>query len=90
MATPHDSLFRDTFGKTEHAAPLLRALLPAELVAAIDWTSLEPHPVPQIDPGTGRLRPDGAGKFLALVGERRARNGEEEGQDGPPQHRAFP
>ena len=36
VATPHDSLFRNTFAQPEHAAPLLRALLPAPLVAAID------------------------------------------------------
>lgn len=49
MGTPHDSLFRDTFGKAEHAGPLLRALLPPVLAAAIDWDSLEPRPTPQVD-----------------------------------------
>ncbi len=49
MATPHDSLFRDTFGKTEHAVPLLRALLPSVLSNAIDWHSLQPFPEPQVD-----------------------------------------
>ena len=49
MATPHDSLFRDTFAQPEHAAPLLRALLPAPLVAAIDWGELRPVPSPQVD-----------------------------------------
>ena len=49
MGTPHDSLFRDTFVEPEHAAPLLRAILPAPLVAAIDWGQLRPAPVPQVD-----------------------------------------
>ena len=49
MGTPHDSLFRDTFGKAEHAAALLRALLPPVLASAIDWNSLQPEPEPQID-----------------------------------------
>ena len=47
--TPHDSLFRDTFGKPEHAGPLLKALLPLELAAAIDWTSLKNAPTAQVD-----------------------------------------
>src|SRR5262245_48577925 len=49
MGTPHDSFFRDTFGKPEHAAPLLRALLPRALTAAIDWNTLQPVPEPQVD-----------------------------------------
>jgi len=49
VATPHDSLFRDTFAQPEHAAPLLRALLPAPLVATIDWAELRPAPSPQVD-----------------------------------------
>jgi predicted transposase YdaD len=49
MASPHDSLFRDTFGKPEHAAPLLRALVRPEIAKAIDWSSLQPAPTPQND-----------------------------------------
>ena len=51
MVGPHDSLFRDTFGKPEHAGPLLRALLPPALATAIEWDSLEPAPTPQVDAG---------------------------------------
>lgn len=47
--TPHDSLFRDTFGKPEHAGPLLRALLPPALAGAIDWQSLQTAPTAQVD-----------------------------------------
>ncbi len=47
MGTPHDNFFRDTFSKPEHAAPLLRALLPPEIVSAIDWDSLTPVPTAQ-------------------------------------------
>ena len=49
MATPHDKLFRDTFGKPEHAAPLLRALLPPALVRAIEWETLAPAPTVRVD-----------------------------------------
>jgi len=38
MTHDHDALFRRTFGDPQHAAALLREILPAELVAAIDWT----------------------------------------------------
>ncbi|HEX5053976.1 MAG TPA: Rpn family recombination-promoting nuclease/putative transposase [Planctomycetota bacterium] len=37
---PHDALFRAAFGDPERAAELLRSVLPADLVAAIDWRSL--------------------------------------------------
>ena len=36
----HDTLFKLTFSQVEHAASLLRLLLPPELVAAIDWSTL--------------------------------------------------
>jgi hypothetical protein len=49
VSTPHDSLFRDTFGRPEHAAPLLRALIAPPLVAAIDWDSLCPEPQAQVE-----------------------------------------
>ena len=47
--TPHDSLFRDIFGKPEHAGPLLKALLPPALAAAIDWQTLRNAPTAQVD-----------------------------------------
>jgi len=39
---PHDELFRHTFAKPEHAAALFRLVLPPEIAAAIDWSTLEP------------------------------------------------
>lgn len=40
---PHDKLFKLAFGDPETAAGLLRAELPAELAAAIEWKSLHPE-----------------------------------------------
>jgi len=37
---PHDALFKAAFGSAEGAAGLLRAVLPTELVAAIEWSTL--------------------------------------------------
>jgi predicted transposase YdaD len=37
---PHDWLFKEIFSVPEHAASHLRSVLPAELVACIDWDSL--------------------------------------------------
>jgi hypothetical protein len=37
---PHDWLFKEIFSVPEHAASHLRSVLPAELVARIDWDSL--------------------------------------------------
>ena len=37
---PHDALFRAAFGDPARAAELLRSAVPAEVSAAIDWTSL--------------------------------------------------
>jgi len=49
LSTPHDALFRHTFGQPEHAAPLLSALLPPVLARAIDWGSLSPLPEAAVD-----------------------------------------
>jgi predicted transposase YdaD len=38
---PHDELFRHTFAQPRHAAALFRLVLPPEIVAAIDWSTLE-------------------------------------------------
>jgi predicted transposase YdaD len=37
---PHDWLFKEIFSVPEHAASHLRSVLPAELVARIDWATL--------------------------------------------------
>ena len=39
--TPHDALFHFTFSRKENAIGELRAVLPPQLVARIDWTTLE-------------------------------------------------
>jgi hypothetical protein len=44
LASPHDALFRFTFGMTGHARSLLLFLLPPPLAHAIDWTSLREWP----------------------------------------------
>lgn len=49
MATPHDALFKFTFGTPEHARGLLQTLLPPALVAAIDWDSLTLVPASEVD-----------------------------------------
>lgn len=41
VPNPHDALFQVTFSQPEHAAGELRHVLPATLVARIDWSSLQ-------------------------------------------------
>jgi predicted transposase YdaD len=41
IQNPHDALFRGVFGDPRRAAELLRAVLPQDIVAATDWSSLE-------------------------------------------------
>lgn len=52
MPTPtaHDRLFRCVFAEPEHAAGLLRSVLPGEISAQIEWPSLETVPGSVIDP----------------------------------------
>jgi predicted transposase/invertase (TIGR01784 family) len=38
---PHDALFKQVFSSTEHAASILRKILPAALARQIDWASLK-------------------------------------------------
>jgi predicted transposase YdaD len=42
LQSPHDRLFKQTFGRVESAAAFFKAYLPAELAAAIDWQTLTP------------------------------------------------
>ncbi len=39
-ATPHDALVKAVFGQPEHAAGVLRAIVPAEVGEAIEWRAL--------------------------------------------------
>jgi predicted transposase YdaD len=45
----HDLLFRATFSQVEHAASILRLLLPPALVARIDWSTLTLRPGSFVD-----------------------------------------
>ncbi len=40
--TPHDRLFHFTFRNPRHVAAWLRCILPADVVAALDWATLTP------------------------------------------------
>ncbi len=41
LSQPHDRLFKWTFSQRKHAAGLLRAILPKDVVAAVNWSSLK-------------------------------------------------
>lgn len=47
---PHDKLFTLGFGDPANAAGLLKAQLPADLAAEIDWAALKPEPGCFVDP----------------------------------------
>jgi len=47
VATPHDALFRSTFGQVEHARSLLRFLAPPEVATGMTWASLRAWPTAQ-------------------------------------------
>ena len=50
-AQPHDAIIKFTFSQREHAAGLLRAALPSEIVAAIRWATLKLEKVHFVDRG---------------------------------------
>lgn len=58
MHSPHDALFRYTFGQPEHAIGLLRSVLPRGVVASIDWTSLQALPGTRVDDQLRRHQSD--------------------------------
>lgn len=68
MQNPHDRLFRRVFADPEHAAGELRAILPAELSAQIDWTTLRPLSGSYVDDKLSDLRSDVL--FAASLGGR--------------------
>lgn len=49
MPSPHDALFKRLFADPAHAGPLLRALLPPPVAAAIAWDQLVPAPATRVD-----------------------------------------
>jgi predicted transposase YdaD len=67
---PHDSLFKATFSQIEHAAGLLRLVLPPELVRHIDFTTLTVRPGSFVDEALKERFSDIL--FSAMVGERPA------------------
>ncbi|EYF08398.1 Rpn family recombination-promoting nuclease/putative transposase [Chondromyces apiculatus] len=68
-ATPHDGLFQFTFGKVEHAAPALKAVLPGALAAQIDFSTLRLERGHFVDPKLEERRSDLL--FSATMGGRR-------------------
>lgn len=58
QTSPHDTLFRHAFGQVQNAAGLLKVLLPAQLVAAVDWESLTQHEGSNIDERMRELESD--------------------------------
>jgi len=63
--SPHDALFRYTFGKPVHAAGLLQAVLPEPVVEGVDWSTLRVLPGTQVDEQLRRTQSD-----LAFVVDR--------------------
>jgi hypothetical protein len=49
VSSPHDALFKYVFSQPEHAGSELRAVLPAELCARLDWGTLELQPASFVD-----------------------------------------
>jgi predicted transposase/invertase (TIGR01784 family) len=68
--SPHDRLFKKTFELPENAAGELQAVLPAPLVAAIDWSTLRLEPGSFVDDDAREHHTDLL--FSAVVRETRA------------------
>jgi predicted transposase/invertase (TIGR01784 family) len=49
MSTPHDALFKGVLGQPEHAQGTLRAVVPAVLGEALDWSTLTLRPGSFVD-----------------------------------------
>lgn len=56
--TPHDALFKQVFGRPQHAEGLLRTALPQALAERIDWSSLQPRPESFVDDALGQHHAD--------------------------------
>tara|TARA_R110002072_G_scaffold228234_9_gene385286 strand:+ start:69137 stop:70114 length:978 start_codon:yes stop_codon:yes gene_type:complete len=57
-SSPHDALFRYTFGKPAHVVGLLRSVLPESVLAGIDWRTLRVVPGTQVDEQLRRSQSD--------------------------------
>lgn len=51
VPNPHDLIFKAVFGQPEHAPGALRAILPAVLAEALDWSTLT------LQPGSSSIPP---------------------------------
>jgi len=49
IGSPHDALFKAVFGEPEHARGALRAIVPAPLAEALDWSTLTLRPGSFVD-----------------------------------------
>jgi predicted transposase YdaD len=56
--SPHDALFRAVFGQLEHARGELRAIVPAALAEALDWSTLTLRPDSLVDSALSRQYTD--------------------------------
>ncbi|MEQ8567062.1 MAG: Rpn family recombination-promoting nuclease/putative transposase [Deltaproteobacteria bacterium] len=56
--TPHDALFKRLFARPEHVADEARAVLPAEVSEAIDWSTLRRERAEVVAPELGRRHTD--------------------------------
>ena len=69
QTSPHDVLFRWAFFEPERVAALLHAVLPAELVALIQWEGIRKVPVELLDKDLSEKRTDLVWRF-PLLGRR--------------------
>jgi hypothetical protein len=58
VPTPHDDLFKHVFSTPENAASELVAVLPTEVAALLDWSTLELRPGSFVDPHQAEVRTD--------------------------------
>ena len=65
---PEGVLFRTVFGEPQHAEGLLRGFLPPDVVAAIDWSSLQRVDRSLVDEALSHLQADVL--FSARIGGR--------------------
>jgi hypothetical protein len=49
IPNPHDLIFKAVFGQPEHARGALRAIVPAALTEALDWSTLTLQPGSFVD-----------------------------------------
>ena len=55
---PHDAFFKDILANIAHATALMRYILPADIVAALDWNKMEPQKDTFITSAGRELRAD--------------------------------